>query len=201
MFKEHNPRINDYAQSNAERFSRTIMMVALSIQQPWSSVGNQIESMLDEGKASRFVWGNKAKTYEWLKANGEDLYQRVMDLETTSERMLALTEIPGMGLVKAGFIMQLVFGEVGCIDLHNIKLYGVEPKRLAWSNSLKTETKIKKIVGYLELCQQLGGSEFLWDEWCYHLASKNPNNFVDGDQVSAVHLSYLTSNDERGAIL
>ena len=40
-----------------------------------------------------------------------------------AEKLLSMTSIPGIGIVKAGFILQLCTGKVGCLDVHNLKMF------------------------------------------------------------------------------
>jgi len=66
-FKKHNVLINEYAQQSPENLQDMVMMVVLSIQQPWYKVGEQMIDYRKLGSDSRFVWGNKLKTYRWLR--------------------------------------------------------------------------------------------------------------------------------------
>ena len=189
-FMEHNPRINEFMQGSAEQMQFGIMMVALSIQQRWSSVGEQMKSYKAGGGSSRFVWGNKRKTHDWLEENRDDLYVAVMGESDPEKILLSFLECPGLGLAKAGFCCQLMFGFGGCMDTHNLQRFGIKP--IAWSNNLKQATKEKKAKEYLHQCIYHGGCEELWNSWCYMIAQNYPNDFADGEHVSAVHLTYLT---------
>ena len=90
---------------------------------------------------------------------------------------------------------QLVAGLVGCMDIHNIKTYNVDPKSLIINKKIKTETGFKnnrqKLNKYINLCHDYG-TENLWNSWCDMIASKYPDDFVDGYHVSEVHYTYLT---------
>ena len=78
-FDKHNPLINKYAQKSWRNMVDMIMMVSLSIQQPWHSVGMQMYDYRDKGIGSRFVWGNKRKAFLWIAANGEQLYYEALE--------------------------------------------------------------------------------------------------------------------------
>ena len=68
MYNIHGTAIQQYAQESANNLSNVILMVALSIQQNWSTVGYQMKDVHAEGGDSRFLWGNKKKTYKYLQA-------------------------------------------------------------------------------------------------------------------------------------
>ena len=194
MYINHNHRINKWAITDADQLAHTVMMVVLSIQQPWHSVGMQLKDMRKQGMKSRFVWGNKRKTYMWLTMHKDELYNNVIRANTEVEQLLAYLDVPGLGLPKAGFMVQLAHGGGGCLDIHNIRRYKLDPKTLAWSNPKTEALRIQKAQDYIELCSELGGSMELWDRWCNLIAEKNPVKFTDGHHVSAVHLSYLTDS-------
>ena len=45
MFNIHNPKINNYAQRHPDNLFKVILMVSLSIQQRWSTVGNVLSDV------------------------------------------------------------------------------------------------------------------------------------------------------------
>ena len=49
MYDIDNLAVNNYSQANANNCKDMVTMVALSIQQPWSSVGTQLQCVRDEG--------------------------------------------------------------------------------------------------------------------------------------------------------
>jgi hypothetical protein len=57
----------------------------------------------------------------------ESIYGSVMSLvakkDTIAVFEFLLSNVKGLGPAKAGFCMQLIFGELGCIDMHNVNLY------------------------------------------------------------------------------
>ena len=189
-FKTVNPKINEHCQQSADNNADMVMMVVLSIQQPWHAVGVQIRDYKALGAESRFVWGNKRKTFDWLQDNKEALYRDAMDSKTDSELMQAFLQVPGLGLAKAGFCCQLFAGRVGCIDVHNLRRLNIAPSVLTMDKKTKPETQRKKIDAYISACKSRRTS-WLWDSWCKLIAKKDPKRWVDGDHVSAVHYDYL----------
>ena len=59
--------------------------------------------------------------------NREMLFNQLMELvdkqDTVKLFEKVLRTIDGLGPPKAGFVVQLMFGELGCIDMHNVNLY------------------------------------------------------------------------------
>ena len=201
MYKTHGIACQQYAQRSAENLSDVILMVVLSIQQNWLGVGDQMADVRKLKAKSRFLWGNKAKTYKYLKANKLRLYSEMMtvieSLDSDSIKAKKLMDIfldvDGLGLPKAGFVCQLVAGLVGCMDVHNIRRLGVDPKTLSLSKNPKTikglEANDRRIMDYVNLCHDYG-TEKLWNTWCDFLSTKSAK-WQDGNHVSEVHYSYL----------
>ena len=40
---------------------------------------------------------------------------------------------------------------------------------------------------YIDTCEDIGGSEFLWNQWCEGMAKRYPKNFSDANAVSFLH--------------
>jgi hypothetical protein len=198
MYDIHAVNIKKFSKESPENLADVILMVVLSIQQDWKSVGKQIQDVKEHGAESRFLWGNKAKTYKYLAARKNFLFSQFLAVinsnKTDGDKALSLMKIflqvPGLGLVKAGFCCQLTAGLVGCIDLHNIRLYGISENHLKISMKVKNKELIRqKINNYVSICHNIG-TEKLWNNWCEHLSTKN-SFWRDGFHVSEVHQQYL----------
>jgi hypothetical protein len=139
---------------------------------------------------------------EYLDANTERLYYKALSLVRrgdTENLLIEFLQIPGMGLVKAGFLCQIFNGTVGCIDTHNIKLYDIPLNVLRYNYEAKAETQSAKVRQYVELCNGLGGSHALWSRWCDYVAKVRPFNWSSGAEVSHFHVAVITGV-ETGAI-
>jgi hypothetical protein len=191
-----------YAQQSPDNMMDVGMMVVLSIQQNWLGVGDQLNDVNANGINSKFLWGNKINTYLYFRDNSQQLYNDAMvvinskdsDRVKAQELMEIFLRVTGLGIPKAGFMCQLMAGLVGCMDVHNIKMYGLEPNSLSISKNPKTsrgvEANNKKVLAYIDLCHDIG-TEQLWNNWCDYLATKSVK-WLGGAHVSAVHYSYLT---------
>ena len=200
MYNIHAKAVQDYARLSSDNLSDVILMVVLSIQQPWYAVGDQLKDVKRWGIGSKFIWGNKIKTYNFLISRKDFIYSQYLAVLNSSKSdddkalslMNVFLQIDGLGLAKAGFVCQLTAGLVGCIDVHNIRMYNIPKKDLAFSKSIKSKAlKDKKISNYISVCHTIG-TESLWDTWCCSLATKT-KRFEDGFHVSKVHYDFLQS--------
>ena len=203
MFRNHNSKIKSFSQRNADNLALVILMVSLSIQQKWSRVGHMLSSVKREKKDSIYVWGNKAATYDYVSTHKHFMYGQMRatmnsfysdDLKAF-KLMKIFLRIDGLGIAKSGFVCQLVSGLVGCMDVHNIKTYDIDPNSLVLNKNLISKRGIenneKKIKQYIKLCHDYG-TENLWNSWCSMIADKYPKDFVDASHVSELHYTYLT---------
>ena len=198
MYNIHAKAVQDYSRLSSDNLSDVILMVVLSIQQPWYAVGDQLKDVKKLGRDSRFIWGNKIKTFDSLQSKKDFIYSQYLAVLNSSKSdddkalslMNVFLQIDGLGLAKAGFVCQLTAGLVGCIDVHNIRMYNIPQKDLAFSKSIKSKAlKDKKISNYISVCHTIG-TESLWDTWCCSLATKT-KRYEDGFHVSKVHYDFL----------
>ena len=201
MYKNHAIQCQQYALESADNLMDVAMLVSVSIQQNWLSCGDQLDDVRKNGIDSKFLWGVKSKTYKNLKSNKHKLYAQVKaiansyksDNEKAYSLMKIFLTVDGLGIPKAGFLCQLTLGLVGCMDVHNIRMYKLDPKTFSLAKNPKTikglESNRKKVEAYIELCHDYG-TEKLWNESCNNLATKS-KKWRDGNHVSEVHINYL----------
>ena len=201
MYKLDAVNCQQYSQQSPDNLTDMVLMVVLSIQQNWLSVCDQMLDVRKCGADSKFLWGNKIKTYEYLRDNSCQLYADAMavidsdqsDRDKARSLMEVFLRVTGLGIPKAGFVCQLMAGLVGCMDVHNIRMYGLDIKSLSLAKNPKTSKGIdannKKVVAYIDMCHDIG-TEKLWNNWCNFLATKS-KKWRDGSHVSAVHYTYL----------
>lgn len=202
MYKTHALACQDYALQSPDNFMDTAVMVSLSIQQKWSHVGRQMFDVRQNSDRSRFLWGNKGKTYKHLASHKHKLYAQTLAIansyKTDDEKALSLMKsylrIKGLGVPKAGFLCQLTLGLVGCMDTHNLKRYGLDEKMFKLNPEPKTpkalDSNTQKLIQYINLCHGIG-TENLWDTWCNSL-SETSSFWRDGHHVSESHYHYLS---------
>lgn len=198
MFKRDQSEISQYALCGPDQMSRVITFVYLTIQQSITTIEEAMRSVDREGVESRYLWGFKLGAYEWLQEHKQEVYDtscilwrahadpKLSELET----LKYFASLPGLGLVKGGFVNQLVFGETGCIDGHNSVIFEVDPYRFKASRYKKASMKRKAVmaIDYAHVCSDAGGPEFLWNNWCSFVAERNGYN---ADAISAMHTKAL----------
>ena len=127
MFIDHQPIIARYAQGSPEAMNDCLSFVFLTIQQSISTVPAAMRELKIMGRHSKHLWGFKAPAWEYARAKAGAVYDTAMDIHGLAdpdrrerELMAHFASLPGLGLVKAGFMVQLAFGLGGCLDRHNI---------------------------------------------------------------------------------
>lgn len=204
MFADHQPVIAAWARQSPDNFADVLAFVHLTIQQPIDTVPAALADVRNVGHASKYLWGNKAVGYRHVVAHKDAIFADFMELSALAdperrrhEALEYFAMLPGLGQVKAGFVLQLTMGEVGCLDTHNIERYGLIPtgrrELPAWmrGNKFKAASPAKRqehIRAYISACDQLGGCEKLWNAWCTYVADKYPVRYPGGAfEVSKLH--------------
>jgi hypothetical protein len=202
MFSTHQPVIAQYARSNPVAMARVALFAVLSIQQPLTRLQIDLASVETLGARSPALWGIKRNAYAFWQSGIDRtrVYDKLMawwlDATISLEEfdflgMSFASTLPSFGLPKAGFFLQMCFGRVGCLDTHNVNMYGL--KRIRTPKELKTETaKEKLIINYIRLCENLGGAEYLWNNWCAYVAAKNK---TEASYISSLHVTSLGLSD------
>lgn len=194
MYKRDARMIQDYVRhGGADAFTHVGQFVLITIRQPLHRVAADLAAAREGDR--RPLWGSKGAGFDYMSKHGAALYADVVALEGDADAQLArVADVPGLGLVKAGFVLQLAFGVSGCLDSHNITRLGLDQKLLALDKKASPKLRAKKAAAYNTLCAQLGGTEVLWDEWCeyaYTNGKGNASRYVDGDDVSREHVRAL----------
>lgn len=198
MYEKDQAKIERWCR-NPDKLVDVGTMVLLSIRMQWAGVGRQLADVRAKGTRSKSLWGFKWAGYVYLRDNRKRLYTYVRDYRARriflDDLMREFLKVPGLGLSKAGFLCQLVTGDAGCLDMHNIKRFGLDER--AWKIRPRRDPAAQireiddKIHLYLRLCDTCGGSEKLWDDWCHWLADR-VGTFENAEDVSRRHFTYLT---------
>lgn len=180
-----------------------IEFVFATIQQPLSMVPQIRESIGIHGVDSPFLFSYKRQGLQYAIEYAGELRQTIIELidlygvDSVDASALAVDtffQIPGLGVVKAGFVAQCLGFNVGCIDSHNLVRLGIKPSAVEVRKRLLRNTQLRKIHAYVELCQSIGTAK-LWDDWCAYVAGRKFNTqFTSGDEVSAFHVSCIVGD-------
>jgi hypothetical protein len=150
---------------------------------------------------SRFLWGWKADAYSYIQEHKGLVHRDMLALADCADPIRMEREIiaygatmPGMGLVKAGFMAQLCFGMGGCIDTHNVNRFQIGRAQFLRADSYKAVspgTRSKYLDQYQSLLASAGGCEALWDDWCIYVHSRGRGNYNSAEHVSQLHVEAL----------
>ena len=190
MFKTDQPPIADYALSSDTGLERTLRFVFLSIKQPFWKMAVQMQDVDSKGLESAYLFGWKRQGLEHVRANASRLRAVLSAVPAgygDADALLQVASVPGLGLVKAGFVLQLVTGSAGCIDSHNLQRFGLNANAFKYGSTASPELKRKKALAYLDACRNAGGCAALWDGWCDYVAEQQPNRWTNGAEVSRLH--------------
>ena len=192
MYNLHMKETSAYALENAENLADTALMVVLSIRQHWHRIGNQLTDVRSKGADSIYLFSHKKACYLYLQENKERLYRETLKHLDNREALLDLwLDVPFLGLVKAGFVIQLATGKIGCIDSHNLTLYNIPVSTVTFNKKCKPDTRAKRIKAYIQACDTVGGTLSLWANWCELMANKYQKHFTNANHVSMLHIDYL----------
>lgn len=195
MYANHMPKIADHALATPDGLSDLIEFVLCTIQQPLQQVIPQRRDIRQNGLESRFLFGSKRHGMAYVQEHALDLWSGVRAIlaapdsaERKADLIQHFMQVPGLGMVKAAFVVQCLGGGTACIDSHNMKRLGLSEGALRVGPKLKPETARRKVEAYVALCDETGGSEFWWDTWCEHVAGRRGSPLKTGHDVSAYHV-------------
>lgn len=189
MFAIDNPAIQQYAWRDHESMYRTLLFVRLSIRRHLEMVRPLVDMVMTDGPG---ILKNRVERESCIQLSALAGHYLAMYPEKHLADPLNIlrdaVKVHGIGIVKAGFITQLLTGAVGCLDTHNIKLHGIKGEfrvRGSWG------TVEARLSQYVALCQYLGGSEWLWNIWCQHVANIRPKVWPTAESVSRYHVDSI----------
>lgn len=211
MFANDNPPIQQYAAQGIAETRRVILLVVLSIQARWDLVGAMMDDVAQNGSTSRHLWAMKGDAYRFISDDENmvdicDTLDRVRRGEASEvDGLVAVLRIPGLNLVKAGFVLQLCTGRCGCMDVHNLRRLGLSKSALTVAKTRRTrdgetvatsdDYRRVRAARYAEAVAAAGGSARLWDDWCCHLESNTRSSAkystTDGSTASLLHRVWL----------
>lgn len=195
MYDRDMPRMRAHALASPDGLTDVIGFVLCTIQQPLQSVARQMADLRANGVNSKYLFGSKRAGYAYALEHKHVLHVAIVKAVEVADPIGAvdvLSNIPGLGIVKASFVAQIVGLEASCLDTHNLKRLGLGEATFKLAKSVKHETKLGKIAKYLAICSETGGARFWWDSWCATVAGNKANrSLTSADAVSAYHVECL----------
>lgn len=108
MFSTHQSTISDFALGSNVGLERTLRLVFLSIRQPFHCMKKQMQDVDENGLQSPYLFGWKRDGLAFVRANASALRETLKAVPEgygDAEALLKVASVPGLGLVKAGFVL------------------------------------------------------------------------------------------------
>lgn len=200
MYQRDCTTISNYALASPSGLRDVGEFTICTVNMPLSRVLDMRRDVKVNGYQSKWLSSVKRDGFAYLSQMSPSLHAnlcKIIDkhgtdtIDAAQQAIDTLMDIPGVGMVKAGFIAQMCGLEVACLDRHNVRALGMKEDALKIDKKLKPDTRNKKIRNYVKLCRRSGGAEYWWDTWCNYVADKGGLNqsLPTGDAVSAYHVT------------
>jgi hypothetical protein len=192
MYAEHVPKINAGMRHDPEAFIRGVMFAVCSIRQPVEDVPGMLDDISRHGaNAEALAMPMKHGAWEYLQHYGTRLWLDVCAMDTR-DALIRLLSVPGLGIVKAAFVLQFLGHDIGCLDTRNLRRESISMR--AFTNH--ADIRSTSVCGYrsqqINLYFKLAGgrAKELWDTWCAEVSKDRPHVGTP-EEVSALHLSII----------
>ena len=198
MYQRDCTEIVQHALQSPDGLYDVIEFTLCTINMPLSRVIEQRKSIKLHGIMSKWVSSTKAQGITYAQEHKVELHTLMLNIRETAgcdtiDGAQAVVDlfmrIPSIGMVKAGFIGQMLGFQVACLDRHNVRALGLSESALSINKKASQEVRLKKIREYVKLCRRKG-SEYWWDTWCNFVADRGGMNksLPTGDAVSRYHV-------------
>ena len=182
MFKNDQKQIEEFASKSPENTARVIEFVLISIRRNFANVEDIMTKRCEVG-----LMGITSKGIDYAYDNAIALHALINDPNmTVRDKLLGVCQVPGLGVPKAGFVLQLCLGKAGCLDTHNLRNFNLQASDFKLTNNLAKNIVIAQT--YLDVCEKLGGCEVLWDQWCDFIAERWAYKWPSSEDVSNAHV-------------
>lgn len=194
MYDNHVPLIANAMRENYEAFRRGLAFVVCSIRQPITVVPDQLATLFGNGEWDEFpLFGHKWNAWAFITdaERCRALWYTVRESYDPELVIWHVSRVPGIGIVKAGFVAQLLGCDVACLDSRNITRDG-RNARAYRTDGEKRKTKPafrRKVSRYV--ADTGGKARHYWDAWCKDVA---PRYNMTAEEISCLHLAILPDN-------
>lgn len=195
MYAEHVPQIAAAMRADQSTFCRGVMFAILSARVQFPRVPDQCKELTARKASAACLWGWKFDAYAFMTEHAATLYGGVAPENDTALALWRLTRIPGMGIVKGAFVLQMLGHDIACLDVRNIVKDGRAPRayRSDGEESKAGKAFVRKIIRYVADTQ--GKAQFYWDRWCTEVAADYAST---PERISELHLTSIVPRAMRG---
>jgi hypothetical protein len=185
LYRDHVPQIAANMRASEKTFKRAVVFVLCTIRQKLTNIPAQMEA-IDRGDYTP-LWGFKMAGYDYLETHAQELHAQCLAATTAQDAIGVLCRVPGLGIVKAAFVAQLMGWDVACLDSRNVRRMGLAPR--AWRTDGKA-VKPERIAAYVKATG--GKARALWDTWCKEVADAYKST---PEAISALHVECILQHD------
>lgn len=188
MYKTDVPQINAAMRADYPTFCRGVMFSILSARVQFPRVPEQCKELKQRGRDAACLWGWKFDAYVYLREHGPKIWLDTCHARTSEDGLWILTRIPGLGVVKAAFVLQMLGHDIACLDVRNIEREGCNPRAYRSDGEARKgkEAFKRKIARYV--ADTSGRARELWDQWCTDVAADYGST---PKRISALHLTSI----------
>ncbi len=159
-----------HAATGADAMADVITFVVASIREPFPRMRNIMRDIRQRGAASGFLWGFKRVSFEHVQEHKQryfDCWRAMVDRgEASAETVTHMfTGVPGLGIVKAAFVAQMLGYNVACFDSRNMQALGFGHGDRPWRTDGR-KISLAKVTRYVAATRETGGAAYWWDQWC-----------------------------------
>lgn len=188
------PRINAAMRACPDTFARGIMFAIVSARVPFVRVSEQMKELDSKGRAASCLWGWKRDAFDYVSEHKETLWREVCGATCSREALAILCRVPGLGIVKAAFVLQFLGHDVACLDTRNVKREGRNPRAFRSDGEARKSKpafrrKIERYVAETE-----GKAQHYWNAWCEDLGNETGLGL---GRVSAAHVFAIVPRSLR----
>lgn len=195
MYLNHVPTIATAMQNSPKTFCNAIMFAVVSARTQFVTVPTQMLELELAGRKARCLWSWKTSAFDYLQAHGTELFFDITTTADTTEALLRLTRaVPGLGIVKGAFVLQMLGHDIACLDVRNIVRDGRNPRAYRSDGEAGKATKAyeRKVARYV--ADTSGKAQFYWDIWCRGVAEDYKKT---AHQISEMHLCFIEPKQVR----
>lgn len=193
MYSNHMPAIRDAMRADFTVFQRGAVFAVCSIRQPTINVPDQLAVLFDGAEGENPLFGHKHEAWAFIQGPDaatlwRDVLSRPMTRAGAQAAIVDLLRVPGLGIVKAGFVAQLMGFDVACLDSRNVTREGRNPRAFR-TDGRAPEALRPKVLAYV--AETYGKARRYWDVWCRDVAAAYDRT---PEEVSALHMAIVPNN-------
>ena len=162
MYKTEQPKIAQLASESENGYRAAVLFAITSANMHFAELQQAMEDIKENGNRSIWLYGSKIKGYDILWDDTPFIHETIALWQTNPKHyargaLKYFLQYPGLGLVKAGFVVHMLLGEIGCLDTHNAIHFNI-PAKVYRARQIYTESTIDR---YIETCNKCGTTEQL----------------------------------------